>query len=518
MSKVISPEEAASKVKSGQTLMIGGFVGNCVPEELLIALKERYIATGEPKGLLLVHASGIGDGKTRGINHMAQEGLCSKIFCAHMGLAPMMSKLAMANKIAVHMVPQGIGSHMMRAIAGKRPGVVSHVGLKTFIDPRLEGGKANDAAKNDGWDHVQLIEIGGKEYLFYPTFPLDVCFIKVSYADTNGNLSVVKEASHPDHLSVASAVYNNGGLVIAQADEIVDAGTIHPRDVVVHGMMVSYVVKGKPENNRQTFLEDHFRPEVCGDIRIPMSDIKIAPLDARKIIGRRGALELSKQDRWVNLGIGIPDMVAQVAGEEGIAGNVTLSIESGVLGGVPLGGVGIGSTVNPQAIYRQESKFDLYDGGAIDICCLGAAEISASGDVNVSKFGGRVVGPGGFINISQNAKKACFCGTFCAKSKIEIKNGKLNILEDSGIKFINKVEQVTFSGEYANQKGQPVLYLTERAIFKLTPKGIMLIEIAPGVDLEKHILANMEFKPLIADDLKEMDSRIFLDQPMGLKL
>lgn len=515
MSKVISAEEAVSKVKSGQTLIIGGFVGNAIPEELLIALKERYRKTKDPKDLLIVHGAGIGDGKTRGINHLAEEGMCRAVYSAHMGLAPMMSKLAMANKVAVHMVPQGVASHMFRAMAGKRPGVVSHVGLKTFIDPRLEGGKANDAAKNSGWDHVQLIEMAGKEYLFFPTFMPDVCFLKASYGDSQGNVSVVKEACHPDHLSQAAAVYNNGGLVIVQVEEIVDDYTIHPRDVVIHGMMVSYIVKGKPENNRQTFLEDHFRPEVCGDIRIPLSAITPAPLEARKIIGRRGALELTK-DSWVNLGIGVPDMVAQVAGEEGLAPYVTLSIESGVLGGVPQGSVGIGGTVNPQAIYRQEAKFDLYDGGAIDLCCLGAAEISPMGDVNVSKFAGRVVGPGGFINISQNAKKACFCGTFCAKSKIEIKNGKLIILEDKGIKFVNKVEQVTFSGEHASANSQPVLYLTERAIFRLTPKGIELIEIAPGVDLEKHILANMEFKPLISPDLKEMDPRIFKDEPMGL--
>jgi propionate CoA-transferase len=302
-------------------------------------------------------------------------------------------------------------------------------------------------------------------------------------------------------------------------EKIVQSGSIHPQDVKVHGFMVDYIVEGAGVNNVQCWLWDGYKPECSGETRVPVSAIVPEPLTPRKVIGRRAAFELAP-NMLVNLGIGIPDSVASVAGEEGIAGRLTLSIESGILGGVPLPSIGIGGSTNPVAMYKHPDIFDIYDGGGINLSCLGAAEIDPKGNVNVSKFGGRVVGPGGFVNISQNAKKVCFCGTFTAgKAEYEIKDGKLNIIKDAdGIKFVNKVEQITFSGEYAVDTGQPILFITERAVFRLTPEGLMLVEIAPGVDLEKHILAKMAFKPVIAKDLKPMDARIFTDKPMGLKL
>jgi len=322
---------------------------------------------------------------------------------------------------------------------------------------------------------------------------------------------------HVKKKQMANAVRNSGGIVIAQVEKIVQPGTLKAHDVNVHGFMVDYVVLGKKENNYQVWTSEDYRPELCGEFKIPLGEIKPMPLNQRKICGRRGAFEL-KKNSLVNLGIGVPDAVAAVAGEEGISDYITLSIESGVLGGIPLGGIGIGATINPESIYKQPDIFDVYDGGGIDVSFLGAAEIDAKGNVNVSKFGGRVVGPGGFINISQNAKKVCFTGTFTSNGlKTSIVDGKLVInKEGSAIKFIKEVEQVTYSAEYAMESGQEVLFITERAVFKLTNEGLLLTEIAPGMDLEKDILANMEFKPLIAEDLKVMDERIFKEEKMGL--
>ncbi|MDR2123789.1 MAG: hypothetical protein LBP38_02255 [Desulfovibrio sp.] len=519
MSKVITAQQAAELVKDGMTLGVGGFVGSAVPEELLIALKERRLGSGSPGGLTVFHTAAVGDGKTRGCNHLAVEGLIKKLYCAHIGLEPGLNKLTVENKIISYMVPQGVTSHLLRAIGGGKVGVLTHVGLKTFADPRLEGCKANDAARAAGEEVVELLTVCGKEQLLYKSFPINICFIKASYGDTDGNLSLSDEGTHGDQLEMAAAAHNSGGIVIAQVNKVVARGSLPAQEVKVHGFMVDYVVEGKPENNVQFFLFPEYRAECAGSRRIPVDAIAPEPLTVRKVIGRRGAFELTP-NTLVNLGIGIPDSVAGVAGEEGIADKITLSIESGILGGVPLPGVGIGGSVNPVAMYKHPDIFDVYDGGGIDLSCLGAAQIDPKGNVNVSKFAGRVVGPGGFVNISQNAKKVCFCGTFTAgKAECEIKDGKLNIVKDAdGIKFINKLEQVSFSGEFAVSTGQEVLFLTERAVLRLTPGGVMLVEIAPGVDLEKHILAKMEFKPLIAGDLKTMDPRIFRDAPMGLTL
>lgn len=519
MSKVITREEAALLVKDGMTIAIGGFVGFGLPEDLLVALQKRYVETQSPKNLTVFHCAGIGDGKERGANHLGEEGLVKKLVCAHIGLEPRLNKLAVENKLAAYMIPQGVTSQMLRAIAGGKPGVLTHVGLKTFADPRLEGCKANKAAVDSGEEVVSLVNIDGKDYLLYKSFPINICFIKGSISDENGNISLCKEGVFSDQLEMAAAVHNSGGIVIAQVDQIVAKGSLKAHDVKVHGFMVDYIVEGKRENSFQSFTADYYRPELSGETKVPLGAIESMQLDQRKVCGRRGALEL-KPNSLVNLGIGIPEAVGAVAGEEGISDKITLSIESGALGGVPTGGLGIGGTVNPEAIYKQPDIFDIYDGGGIDMSFLGAAEIDPMGNVNVSKFAGRVVGPGGFINISQNAKKVCFTGTFKAGSmEIEIKDGKLNIIKDGkGIKFKKALEQVTFSAEYASESGQQVYYITERAVFKLTPKGIMLVEIAPGVDLEKDILENMEFKPLIAEDLKLMDERIFRDEKMGLSL
>ena len=509
MSKLVTADYAASLIKDGMTVGMGGFVGFGTPEELLIAIEKRYTETGEPKDLTVFHGAGIGDGKDKGMNHMGHEGLIKRLICAHVGLAPKVGQLCVDNKIECFILPQGVCSRILRATAGRKPGLITHVGLKTYADPRKEACKGNDAARNCGHEVVQLVNIDGKDYMFYKSVPLDICFIRGTYADEAGNVSMVKEGLHGDQLEMAMATRNSGGIVVVQVEKMVQKGTLPVKDVV----------EGKPENHWQSFMGPDYRPELTGEIYIPMDAIEPMALNPRKICGRRGAM-LLKKGAVVNLGIGVPEAIAAVAGEEGVSDQITLSIESGVLGGVPTGGVGIGGTVNPESIVKQPDTFDFYDGGGLDMAFLGSAEIDERGNVNVSKFGGRMVGPGGFINITQNAKVVGFCGTFTAgKMKCEIKDGKLNIIEDApNIKFKKAVEQITYSGEYGVETGQTVYYITERALFKLVPGGMKLLEIAPGVDLQKDILDKMEFTPIMDDEIKVMDEKIFTDALMHLTI
>jgi len=518
-SKIITRQQAAAIIKDGDTLAVGGFNGYGVPEELLVGLEERFLSSGTPRNLTVFHTAACGDRAERGCNHIAIEGLVSKLYCGHIGLEPKFAKLTAENKIATYLVPQGVTSHLLRAIAGKKVGVLTHVGLQTYADPRLEGCKLNDMARA-GEDMVELLTVRGKEQLLFYTFPINVAFIRGTYADIDGNITLQKEAAFSEQLEIAAAVHNSGGTVIAHVEKIVDRNTLHPHLVKVHGFLVDYIVEGSPENTFQSYTTGaEYRPEWTGDVRIPLSAIKPEPLNARKIIGRRCAFEL-KPGILLNLGLGIPDQVAAVAAEEGISDKLTMSIESGILGGVSLSGLDLGGAINPVAVYKQPDIFDIYDGGGVDFTCLGMAQVDPKGNVNVSKFNGRAVGPGGFINISQNAKKVAFCGTFTAGTqRFSFENGKLSILENgSQLKFVNEVEQITFSGEYALRMGQPVLYVTERAVFCITEHGLTLIEIAPGVDLEKDILAHMAFKPHVSPNLKEMDHRIFIDAPIGLTL
>lgn len=517
MGKVVSPDYAIALIKDNMTLGVGGFVGFGSAEELLSALEKRYVEGGEPKNLTVLHGAGVGDGKSRGMNHLAHDGLIKRLICGHIGLAPKISELCIENKIECFIIPQGVCAHLLRAIGGKKPGLLTHVGLKTYADPRVEACKGNEAAKNSGYEVVSLMNVDNKNYILYKCIPLDVCFIKCTYADEDGNISLAKEALHGDQFEMAMATHNSGGMVIAQVEKVVKKGSLNIQTIKIPGFLVDYVVLGTPGNNVQSFIDNEYHPELTGELKISVDDLEKMPLNPRKICGRRGAL-LLKEGSVVNLGIGVPEAIGAVAGEEGISDKIILSIESGVLGGIPNGGLGIGSAANPESIIKTADIFDFYDGGGLDMAFLGAAEIDEKGNVNVSKFGGRMVGPGGFINITQNAKAVGYCGTFTAgKMKCSIKDGKLNIIEDaSGIKFKKNVEQITYSGEYGTENGQKVYYITERAVFELIPEGLKLIEIAPGVDLQKHILDKMEFKPIIASDLKLMDERIFKDEAMGL--
>lgn len=515
--KIVSAEEAARLIRDGDNVATEGFVGAGFPEEIAVAIKEYYLKTGHPRNITLVYAAGQGDGKEKGLNHLAEEGLVGRVIGGHIGLAPKLQRLIFENKVLGYNFPQGVVSHLFRDIAAHKPGTITPIGLGTFIDPRVDAGKLNDLTKREGADLIEVVTLGGKEYLFYKAFPINVGIIRGTTADTDGNITMEKEALTLEALAIAMAAKNSGGFVIVQVERIADRGTLNARQVKIPGILVDCIVVARPENHWQTFGE-FYNPAFSCETKIPMQSIPPMDMTERKIISRRAAFEL-RANSIVNLGIGMPEGVAMVANEEKVIEQMTLTAEPGVIGGMPNGGLNFGTGTNMQALIDQPYQFDFYDGGGLDLAFLGAAEIDREGNVNVSKFGPRFVGPGGFINISQSAKKVVFVGSFTAGGlKVSIDETGLKIdREGREIKLKEKVEQKTFSGRYAAQVGQPVLYVTERCVFTLCGEGIELIEIAPGIDLKRDILAKMEFKPIIKGAPRLMDQRIFQLKPMGLK-
>ena len=516
MSKLVSIEEAVNMIKDGDVCGVGGFIGMGHPQEISVAVEEKFLETGHPNNLTLVFSAGIGDGTDKlGLNHLGHEGLTKRVVAGHWNLIPAIQRLILENKAEGYNLPLGTISLLFREIAGGRPGVITKIGLKTFVDPRIEGAKMNDLTR-EAEDLVELMEIDGEEWLRYKSFPINVALLRGTYADEDGNISMEKEAALLDNLAIATAAKNSGGKVIVQVEKVVQKGTINARDVVIPGMLVDAVVIGKPENHWQTYL-DPYRPEFSGEVKIPTNAIEPMPLNARKVICRRCAMELNPE-AIINLGIGMPEGIANVANEEGLP-SLKLTVEAGGVGGVPNSGVGFGSVTNPEAILDEPSMFDFYDGGGLDQAFLGLAECDAKGNINVSRFGPRIAGCGGFINITQTAPVVIFCGTFTAKGvKQKIGDGKLEIINEGSVKkFKDAVEQITFASEFAAETGQKVMYVTERAVFELRDGVFTLTEIAPGIDLQKDILDQMEFKPVIAEDLKLMDERLFKEEPMGLK-
>ncbi len=512
--KVVSAATAAAAIADGSTIATGGFVGTGFPEEIAIALEKHFLAHQRPRNLTMVYAAGQGDGKERGLNHFGHDGMVRRVIGGHWGLVPKLQQLAIDNRIEAYNLPQGVISHLYRDIAAKKPRTITSVGLGTFVDPRLGGGRINSATTEN---IVELINFDGVEYLAYRTFPIHVAILRGTTADESGNVTMEKEALTLDSLAMAMAAKNSGGMVIVQVERIADRGTLHARQVKIPGILVDYVVVSEPANHWQTF-GDCYHPARSCEIRIPLQSLPIMAMSARKIIARRAAFEL-RAGSIVNLGIGMPEGVANVANEEGVLDQLTLTTEPGVIGGLPEGGLNFGSAINTEVLIDQNAQFDFYDGGGLDLAFLGLAQADRQGNLNVSKFGPRLAGAGGFINISQNARKVVFVGTFTAgRLEVVTAEGKLQIISDGdSVKFVDQVEHVTFSGLYAMRKGQQVLYITERCLFQLTPAGMELIEIAPGVDLQRDILAKMAFTPLIREPLLEMDGRIFRQEPMGLR-
>lgn len=510
--KIVTAAEAIAIIRDRDTVCTSGFVGVGTPDELLIALEKRYRETRHPSALTLMFAAAPGDSKDRGLNRLAHDGLLKRVIGGHWALVPKLGVLAIANRIEAYNLPLGCISHLYRSIAAGGPGTITKVGLRTFVDPRLQGGKLNEATTEN---LVDVVQINGEEWLCYKAFPINVAILRGTTADPAGNITMEREALTLDNLAMAMAAKNSGGFVIVQVERIAAANSLNPREVQIPGILVDCVVVADPENHVQTY-GTVYSHAFSGRQRVPMDRVEPLVLDERKVIARRCAFELPPGG-VVNLGIGMPEGVAAVAIEEHMLKYLTLTAEPGIIGGMPQGGLNFGTALNPDAVIHQNQQFDFYDGGGLDLACLGMAQVDAAGNVNVSRFGSKLAGAGGFINISQSAKKLVFAGTFTSGGlKIAIEDESVHILrEGSARKFIERVEQVTFSGDYAAETGQPVYYVTERCVLQRTLAGVELIEVAPGIDIDRDILEQMDFKPLIRN-VRPMDVRIFRNAPMGL--
>lgn len=509
--KFISAKEVAKKIENESIVATGGFVGIGVAEEVLTEMENHYLENKKPTNLTLIYAAGQGDGKGKGLNHLAHEGMVNKVIGGHWGLAPKLGNLALENKIQGYNLPQGVISHMFRDLASGKKGTISKIGIGTFVDPQLQGGKVNEITSED---IVKEIFIENERHLYFKApSRIDFAILRGTLADEDGNISLEKEALTLESLALAMATKNSGGKVVVQVEKKVKNGSINPKLVGIPSIFVDYVVLCSDEKyHHQTFGTQYDETFVNSSILI--NDVKEkSSLDERKIIARRCAMFLSKDDKVLNYGIGMPEGIAEVLRDGNQEHLFIPTVEPGAIGGTPAGGLSFGASVSPQAIIDQPYQFDFYDGGGLDVAFLGLAQCDSTGDINVSKFGPKIAGCGGFINISQNAKKVIFCGTFTAGGlKVQVTENGINVLnEGKSKKFIKAVEQITFSSKTANLNNQPVFYVTERAVFKLSKNGLELIEIAPGIDLEKDIINNMEFRPIISENLKVMDKKIFQD-------
>ncbi|MCX6055593.1 MAG: 3-oxoacid CoA-transferase [Chloroflexi bacterium] len=508
--KVVSFEKAVSYIHDGDTVLIGGSGGgHAIPEALIVALEVRFLKENNPKNITLLHPVGVGDNISQGVGHLAHPGLVKRIVTGALVNSPAFQDRAKQDTVEAYILPQGSLSQLMREMAAGRPGLFSQVGLYTFVDPRIDGGKQSKSAKED---LVELVTLEGKEWIFYKPYKVDIAFLRGTTADEDGNVTMEREAVFGEMLSMAQATRRNGGIVIVQVARLAQRGTLPAKQVKIPGMLVDLVVVDP--NQRQTYQME-YSPAYAGEIKVPMGEITPLVLDARKIIARRAALELVP-GAVCNLGSGVSTGIATVAAEEGILDQIVLTNEQGLIGGAPSSDAG--AAINYTSIIDQPYQFDFYDGGGLDLAFLSFAQADSTGNVNVSRFSGRIIGIGGFINISQCAKKVIFSGTFTAgKLEMSWPDGKTVIQHEGKFnKFLSTVEQVSYNGQFAEERGQEALYITERAVFRRGRKGLELIEVAPGIDLDRDVLAHMDFRPEIAKDLKLMDERLFLDKPMGL--
>lgn len=515
----VTPQEAAAMVKDGDTICTIGMTLISASESILKALEARFLETGHPCDMTLLHSCGQSDRKD-GIQHFAHEGMIKRIVGSHWGLQPRWMDMIANNKVEAYCLPQGQIAQLYHSMACGLPGKMSKVGLGTFIDPRYEGGKMNERTK-ELEDIVDIIEYRGEEYMFYREVPIDVCVIRGTVCDEMGNLTTTEEAMKLEVLPAVMAAKRYGGKVIAQVKRVAQTGTINPKDVTVPGVFIDAVVvcDNPLEDHRQT-SSWYYDPSYCGQLRVPQGAIEPAPFNERKFIARRGAQEVYK-GAVINLGTGIPnDMVGKVCNEEGVSDDIMITVESGIYGGVQAGGIDFGIGQNLYAMIGHHEQMDYYNGAGVDITYMGLGELDGEGNVNSTKMGPRCTGAGGFIDITQNAKKVVFLGTFTASgAKYEFKDGKLVIAQEGKIrKMVSNVAQISFNGQIARKKKQQVLVVTERAVFELREEGVVLTEIAPGIDLQTQVLDMMGFTPIVSPDLKIMDAALFnQDGPFGLK-
>jgi propionate CoA-transferase len=512
--KIVTAEEAVRLVPTGATIVVDGSGGGVnEPDLLLSALEQRYLRDGEPRDLTVVHPNGLGDGNGSGIDRLAHPGLIRRVVGGHWGWSRRMQELALADAIEAYCLPQGTLSHLLREIAGGRPGVLTTVGLGTFVDPRLGGGRLNARSVED---IVHAVTLADREWLFVPAVPVDVAIIRATVADEFGNLVMDEEGLAAEWLPAAQAAKNSGGVVLAQAKYAVRADSLDPRRVRVPGVLVDAVCLA-PDQQLSRLTPHH--PGLTGALRTrTQASGRRRPLTLREIVARRAAHELRQGD-VVNIGYGMADGIVSVLDEEGQADGVVLTLEQGHIGGRPETGSNFGLAQNPQASLDAAAQFDWYDGGGLDIACLSFAEVDAAGDVNVSRFGGRVPGVGGFMNITTGASRLVFVGSFTAGATVDCVDGTLRVCDDGAVvKFVRTVEQISFSAAQARRRGQSVTYITERAVFGLADDGLVVTELAPGVDLDRDVLARMAFRPAISRDLRRSAAALYQDGPMGLAL
>ena len=520
--EVIRAEEVSRLIKDGDTIMYTGITLGGFAEEALVELEKSFLETGHPRDLTMYWQSATGNRGDRGLAHAAHEGFLKRGVGGHLnGCGPAMTEFSRDNKGEIYNFPQGVMSVMCRHIAAHTPGVITKIGLKSMMDPRVDGGCMNEKAKN-AEPLVELIELQGEEWLWYKLPKLDVTLIRGTVADTKGNISCYKEGYKLGQLSAAEAARACGGIVICQVENIVEAGSIKPRDVVVPGILIDYVFVSKPEYHWQT-SKTYYNPVFSGEIRVPLDAIPFEKLSARKVIARRAAMELTK-GAIVNLGVGIPEAVSSVAAEEGCGDYITLTTEAGGIGGVPASSHDFGCCWNAEATIEMADEFDMYDGGALDLGVLGVLQVGPNGNVNVSKRNGEGLGVGGFLNVAGGASKVVFAATFTGGlhkgegPAYEIGNGHIKVTkEGNSRKFVNEIEQISFNGEASLKQGKKIIYVTERCVFELVKDGLLLTEIAPGVDLQKDILDQMDFAPMISEDLEQMPAQIFNETWGGLK-
>jgi propionate CoA-transferase len=508
----ITADEAARLVQDGDAILISGSGGgHSVPEALLAAVERRFLVEGKPQGITSVSIVGVGDRATLGASHLAHESLLRRAITSALVDSPGLDRLAAEDKIAAYTLPQGVLSQLMREMAAGRPGLITKTGLHTFVDPRQQGARQSASAPPD---FVEVIEVSGEEWLLFKPVPVNVAFLRGTTADEDGNVTMEEEAVLGEMLAMAQAARRAGGIVVVQVKRIARRDSLPPKQVRIPGILVDFVVVD-PEQ-RQTYAT-YYDPSYSGELRIPVDDIKPLPFGPRKVIARRAAMELFP-GAICNLGAGVMTGLSTVAAEEGLLDAVYLTNEQGIIGGAPIAGRDSGGGQNFAAMIEQPAQFDFYDGGGLDLAFLSFAEIDPAGNVNVSRFGDKIIGIGGFINISQNAKSVVFGGTLTAGDLDIAWEGGRTVIRREGRhrKFVPKLEQICYSAEMGRRTGQLTLFVTERAVFRMSAEGLELVEIAPGLDPERDVIAHMGFRPSVARDLRAMDALIFAPGKMGL--
>lgn len=512
--KLITAAQAAQLIGDGDTVYFGGSGGgHGVAESIIEALRDRFALQGAPERLTVASTVSIGDWKTTGFNHLATSGLVERVINGGLNNCPQLAPQAFEDRIEVYTLPQGVLAQLSRDRAAGRPGLLTEVGVGTFVDPRQAGGRQSDRSKEA---LVDLVEIGGEVFLLYRAFPIDVAVIRGTTSHETGHITMEEEAFLGENLSLAMAARRNGGIVIVQVKRLAAAGSLCARDVEIPAHLVDFVVVAPDQ--KQTY-NTAYDPAYAGWMRVPDAAFEPLPFDLRKVVARRAAMELFPR-AIVNLGFGISNGISSVAAEEEIYRDITLTVEQGIVGGVPAGGQDHGAGVNFDMLARHPDQFDFYDGGGLDLAYLSFAEVDRHGNVNVSRYGRSINGPGGFINISQGAKKVAFLGTLTTgglRARLD-GTGALTIEQEGDtLKWVEAVGQITFNGRLALERGQAVMYITERAVFELRDEGLILTEIAPGIDLDRDVLGQIGFEVLVSPNLKPMDPRLYRPEPLGLR-